>query len=43
MPDLADLKGQDTAHRVLEIADTGGHLLLMVGPAGVGKSWGFIS
>ena len=38
MPDLADLKGQDTARRVLEIAAAGGHHLLMVGPPGAGKS-----
>ena len=38
MPDLADLKGQDTAQRVLEIAAAGGHHLLMVGPPGAGKS-----
>ena len=43
MPDLADLKGQDTARRVLEIAAAGGHHLLMVGPPGAGKSWGSIS
>jgi magnesium chelatase family protein len=38
MPDLADLKGQDTARHVLEIAAAGGHHLLMVGPPGAGKS-----
>ena len=38
MPDLADLKGQDTARRVLEIAAAAGHHLLMVGPPGAGKS-----
>ena len=31
-PDVKDLKGQDTARRVLEIAAAGGHNLLMVGP-----------
>ena len=38
MPDLADLKGQDTARRVLEIAAAGGYHLLMIGPPGAGKS-----
>jgi magnesium chelatase family protein len=38
MPDIANLKGQDTARRVLEIAAAGGHHLLMVGPPGAGKS-----
>ena len=36
--DMKDLKGQVTVRRVLEIAVTGGHNLLMVGPPGAGKS-----
>ena len=37
-PDLSDVRGQPIPRFALEVAATGGHHLLMIGPPGAGKS-----
>lgn len=37
-PDMAEVRGQGSARRALEVAAAGGHSMLMTGPPGAGKT-----
>jgi magnesium chelatase family protein len=38
LPDLSEIRGQEAAKRVLEVAAAGGHHMLLIGPPGSGKT-----